>query len=76
MKLMGLDQWDEIYPTRQTFVEDIQDRALYIGEAERETLGCVTLSGHQEPEYETVSWLVRDSPTHDSSDLGSPRMGL
>ncbi len=55
MNARGLDFWDNIYPTRETYRHDIADKSLY-GAFEGELLGVFTLNAEQEPEYSSLLW--------------------
>lgn len=61
---LGIDQWQDGYPTRPIFEADIEAHNSYVGEYEGEVVvsGCLSLDG--EPTYHTIyegSWL-NDEP--------------
>jgi len=63
MRARGLDQWDEIYPTRATLQADLDDRALYVASTPTRPLaGAFTLNQRQEPEYAAVAWQIAGAP--------------
>ena len=35
MKLYGNDQWDDNYPNKETFINDIKNESLYVCEEDR-----------------------------------------
>ena len=59
MKCKDIDQWDEVYPNKEIFQEDINNHSLYVAvrEESREIMGCIVLNNDQEPEYKAVEWL-------------------
>jgi len=59
MKRKDIDQWDEAYPNKEIFQEDINNHSLYIAVLENsgELMGCIVLNDCQEPEYKAVEWL-------------------
>jgi len=58
MKSKGIDQWDEVYPNKETFQTDINNNSLYIAmiEGSEEIIGCIVLNEYQEPEYKDIEW--------------------
>ncbi len=57
---LGIPQWDEIYPNRDTFASDIRDGTLY-GLTEDGTLaGIIVLSEFQDTEYRAIDWQLKD----------------
>lgn len=64
MQARGLDQWDDIYPNRETLLGDIQARTLYLaaGAGAPPLLGALTLNQRQEPEYADVAWQILVEP--------------
>ena len=57
MRRRGIEQWDEIYPTRETFASDIRAAALYVAvDGAERTIGTVTIDEHQNREYAQVAW--------------------
>jgi GNAT superfamily N-acetyltransferase len=66
MRARGLDQWDDVYPTRATLEADIAAGTLYRATragGSTELIGSVTLNQHQDPEYAEVPWQVTAQPT-------------
>lgn len=53
-----IDQWDDIYPNKEIFLNDIRNDSLYIavtGNPE-EIVACIVLNEDQDPEYKEVNW--------------------
>lgn len=72
MIAQGIDQWDEVYPNKAVFLEDIRTQSLWVavssipevridGAQDRANLsehilGCIVLNEHQDSEYKEVNW--------------------
>ena len=62
MKTYGNDQWDETYPLRDRFVQDVNNQSLYVVKATDNGHDALTLMGfivvdEEEPEgYDTMNW--------------------
>lgn len=54
----GIFQWNECYPNRQVFEDDVKRKELYIFKNEGEILGCVAISALMDEEYKPVEWLT------------------
>jgi len=52
----GIDQWDDVYPTRQTVAEDAARQRLFVLIAGEECVATIALDETQSPEYASVSW--------------------
>ncbi|SHN57913.1 GNAT family N-acetyltransferase [Desulfitobacterium chlororespirans] len=53
-----IDQWDEIYPDRKVFLDDIRSESLYLvlDDESGEAIACIVINEEQDPEYKEVSW--------------------
>lgn len=61
MRAEGIDQWDEIYPSRETLSSDIREGTLHLAYSDAATLvGAMVLNEHQNPEYAQVPWAFQD----------------
>ena len=59
MRAAGIEQWDEVYPDRQTLLKDAHDRTLYLASFDREPLvGTLVVNTLQSPEYSDVPWTM------------------
>ncbi len=56
LRAMGLDQWDELYPSREILEADIADGSLYIMKEGERVLALAALDAHQDPAYADVNW--------------------
>ena len=57
----GILQWNESYPNREQFVEDVNRKELYVYELEEQVIGCVVITPLKDPEYEPIRWLTEES---------------
>lgn len=58
MRSQGIEQWDEVYPDRQTFSSDLAAGELYTAVLDGQLAGIFVLNAHQDPEYAEVSWTL------------------
>jgi len=56
MAAHNLDQWNDIYPTRQILEQDIREENLYLLFDESILCGQVVLNDHQDDEYKMIPW--------------------
>ena len=57
MRVAGIEQWDEIYPTADYFRRDWEGGNLFVmRDGESRVVGCAGLDERQSPEYESVGW--------------------
>src|SRR5918992_1082460 len=64
MRAHGIDQWDEIYPSRATLLADIQSRSAYVASDGNDALiGFIVLNEYQNPEYAAVPWTINEART-------------
>lgn len=55
-------QWDEIYPTKEDFREDIHNNYLYVGLTDGQIAVVYALNQECDKEYENGSWKYPDRP--------------
>lgn len=55
-----IDQWDELYPIREDFEQDINRGQLTVGMLGRKIAVIYTINGECEPEYESAEWKSPD----------------
>ena len=53
----GIYQWDEVYPAKSDFHEDIQYESLYVITAADEIFGCICINQVEYPGYENENWV-------------------
>lgn len=51
-------QWNEHYPNKKAFENDVIRKELVVIETKSELIGCITLSTFMDDEYIPVSWLT------------------
>lgn len=62
MRAVGIEQWDEIYPSRNIFERDVQAGTAYVLRMDSEIVAMYVLNDQQDPEYGEVPWAY---PTRD-----------
>lgn len=65
MKQSGVDQWQNGYPTREAFADDIAKGACHVFTVEGKVAGVISVFFEQEESYNTVedgAWLAGDAP--------------
>jgi len=53
---MGINQWDEFYPSENIIREDINKKEMYIGQINNIIASVFTLSTEYDREYEIGNW--------------------
>ncbi len=61
MEQKGIFQWNAHYPTKASFLTDLERDELYVFIANAKIIGAVTLSTIMDEEYKSVSWLTKNS---------------
>lgn len=51
-------QWNEHYPNKEAFIEDVNRNELYVVEMHSNIVGCITISTLMDPFYEPLKWLT------------------
>lgn len=54
----GIYQWNEHYPSRQAFENDVFRIELYVLEIQSEIVGCIVISTFMDEEYIPIKWLT------------------
>ena len=54
----GIYQWNDIYPDKAAFINDIHRGELYVLEHNANIIGCVVISTFVDEEYKPVKWLT------------------
>lgn len=50
-------QWNEKYPNLQTFINDINNKKLYVLELNSELIGCVSITLEMDEFYKKINWI-------------------
>ena len=53
-------QWNDKYPSREIFKEDIKNKSLYVSKINQEIVGCIMLSPFKDDVYRSVNWITPD----------------
>ena len=53
-------QWNEHYPTKEAFQQDIERSELYVFLISEKIMGCIVISTLKDEEYNDVTWLTED----------------
>ena len=78
-------QWNEHYPDRQSFVNDINNSELYVYCIQDIVVGCVSICAYMDEVYSKVSWKTNGKnsvyihrlavdPKHQKQGIGSKLM--
>ena len=59
MEKNGIHQWDEVYPTREEFLADIEAQSLWVGLEGSQIAVIYALNKWQDPEYFKAAWTYR-----------------
>tara|TARA_R110002049_G_scaffold1113_3_gene8214 strand:+ start:3949 stop:4449 length:501 start_codon:yes stop_codon:yes gene_type:complete len=51
-------QWNEFYPNKRAFINDIERDELYVLEVKNTLIGCATVSTFMDEEYIPIHWLT------------------
>jgi len=51
-------QWNEYYPNKEIFEEDVKNETLYVIEADSKVVGCICISDVIDDVYKKVKWLT------------------
>ena len=58
MEKRGIFQWNEEYPSREAFENDISRKELYVLKSENTLIGCITITTYMDEEYVPIKWLT------------------
>ena len=53
-------QWNDKYPSRGIFKDDIKNKSLYVSKINQEVVGCIMLSSFKDDVYKSVNWITPD----------------
>ena len=60
MDAMGIYQWNENYPNRNAFIDDIKNNELLVFTKGALLVGCIALCTKMDHVYKNVKWLTKD----------------
>ena len=52
----GIFQWNDKYPTKQSFIDDINNEDLFVLKHEDKIIGCVCASFEMDDFYKQITW--------------------
>ena len=58
MIAQDIQQWNEFYPNKQAFTNDVKRNELYVIEEQNTILGCIVISTLMDDEYKPIAWLT------------------
>lgn len=58
----NIEQWDNLYPTREDFKEDIEKKQLYVGLVDQQIAVIYVLNQEYDDEYKNGDWKYKDKP--------------
>ncbi len=64
MERQGIHQWDEVYPARMDFEEDIRKNSLYLAYEGNEMVALYVISGECEDAYQNGAWRCKDEDAY------------
>ena len=56
----GIYQWNDQYPNRKTFENDVKRSELYLVEHNKKVVGCIVLTPVKDDEYVPIQWFTKD----------------
>ena len=57
----GIYQWNDVYPSKAAFEEDIERNELYVLDHTKTIIGSIVISTQMDDEYKSVQWLTPNS---------------
>ena len=54
----GIFQWNEHYPSKAVFINDLDRKELFVLELKDRVIGCVVISTIMDEEYLPIDWLT------------------
>lgn len=58
MTAQGIHQWNEHYPNKQAFINDVKRNELYVLEDQNNIIGSLVVSSLMDEEYLAIQWLT------------------
>lgn len=58
----GNDQWDDTYPTKKHYEQDLHNGQLYVYDDDGELLGVACISDEGHHEYDEIPWKISQKP--------------
>lgn len=64
MERHGIYQWDDIYPARKDFEEDIEKQTLFLAYVNKDLAALYVISGEWDEQYTNGRWKYDDSSAY------------
>ena len=61
MTSKGIFQWNENYPNKEAFENDLKNNWLYVIVNNQNPIGSISITPNMDEEYESVKWLTNNS---------------
>ena len=61
MSSKGVFQWNENYPNKEAFENDLKNNWLYVIALNEKTIGSISITPEMDEEYKSVKWLTSNS---------------
>ncbi|WP_420603654.1 GNAT family N-acetyltransferase [Flagellimonas sp.] len=58
MEANGIYQWNEHYPSKNAFLNDLKREELYVKIYQEQLIGAIVISTHMDAEYIPIQWLT------------------
>jgi len=58
MIAQNIHQWNEHYPNKEAFINDVKRNELYVLEEQNMLIGCIVVSAFMDEEYLPIPWLT------------------
>ena len=56
MERIGIDQWDSLYPSKQTLKDDMESGQMYVLTRDDTVVASAVLNDQQDEAYKTIEW--------------------
>lgn len=62
MQSLGIQQWDETYPTSELLERDINSGAMFSLYESAELIGVIVMDDIQSSQYKSIDWRLKEEP--------------
>ena len=64
MIAQNIFQWNEHYPNKTSFINDVKREELFVLEVDNSVIGCIVISTFMDDIYYPVKWLTPNNSKH------------
>ena len=57
----GIFQWNDTYPSKEAFVNDLNRRELFVLKSNHKLIGCMVLTTIMDKEYIPINWITKNN---------------